>query len=112
MKKCHHQTKCQITIAIKEMVDYDRYGSVVINNNKIIRFIEKKKTKKGMINGGVYLLNKNALQTVPAEQFSFEKVILESLDYPLCAFQSDGYFIDIGVADDYEKAQSDFSHEK
>ena len=51
----------------------------------------------------VYILN-------PSERFSFETDILQQRvrDCLLTGYASDGYFIDIGIPEDYEKADTDF----
>lgn len=105
----HKKSLCDITLAVKRMYSYNRYGSVVVKNNRIIRFDEKKKTEKGIINGGIYIINKGILNDVKIEKFSFEKNILESNNYSMCAYESKGYFIDIGIPDDYYRAQEEFS---
>ena len=49
-----------ICVALKPMKNFDRYGSVDIDNNSYISaFNEKKFTSNGLINGGVYLIKKN-----------------------------------------------------
>lgn len=112
MKKTHKNTPNDITVAVKLMKNYNRYGSVIIEGNRIIKFIEKQKTKTGTINCGVYLLNKDIFDSINENQFSFEEFVLESLHYSMNAYESDGYFIDIGVPEDYYKAQKDFSNER
>ena len=100
-------------IAIKPMRDFDRYGTVLLQNNKIIAFQEKKRMKEGLINGGIYLLNKNTLNHFYLElNFSFEKEFLEKELGRLFAFVSDTYFIDIGIPEDYEKAQQYFCNNR
>lgn len=99
-------------LALKPMRDFERYGSVLLNDqNEILAFNEKQFQKEGLINGGVYLLNKaNAhLESFP-EKFSFENEFLEpeAQNHGLQGFTSDGYFIDIGIPEDYYKAQEDF----
>jgi len=99
-------------LALKPMKDFDRYGSVQLNDqNEVIAFNEKQFQKEGLINGGVYLLNKTTsdLASFP-EKFSFEKEFLEpeAHNQSLQGFISDGYFIDIGIPEDYYKAQEDF----
>ena len=94
------------------MKDYDRYGSVQLDQEQdIIAFEEKHFRKEGLINGGVYLLNKGRedLSSFP-EKFSFEKDFLEkeTATKALQGFVSDTYFIDIGIPEDYYKAQDDF----
>lgn len=99
-------------LALKPMQDFERYGSVQLNaENEIIAFNEKQFMKEGLINGGVYLVNKSKarLESFP-EKFSFEKEFLEpeASNHSLQGFVSNGYFIDIGIPEDYYKAQEDF----
>lgn len=109
-----HQIKqADFSIVLRHVEDVSRYGSVKVNDNKkIIKFHEKgKKTGKGLINGGVYLINRRFFEKNPfPEKFSLEKDCLEALVetgqfYGLDCKQ---YFIDIGIPEDYEKAQHDF----
>ena len=72
-------------------------------------FTEKNKASgEGTINGGIYLINKAFLQklTLP-QKFSFEKDLMEKYvsTIPFYAIESDGYFIDIGIPEDYARAQ-------
>ena len=98
-----------VILAIKPMRDFDRYGTVVLEDEKIIAFKEKKKLEKGLINGGVYLLNKNSLDHFNlGAKFSFEQEFLEKKVGSLYALVFDTYFIDIGIPEDYEKVQKDF----
>lgn len=112
MLKFHKYTHGDITIATKIMSNFDRYGTVKKNCDRVVAFEEKKPTSCGIINGGIYLLNKDLLNIVDQESFSFEREILEKHvnDLRVCAFESDGYFIDIGVPTDYLQAQSDFKN--
>jgi D-glycero-alpha-D-manno-heptose 1-phosphate guanylyltransferase len=108
MMDFHKSKNSMLTVAVKLMNNFDRYGSVVINNDKILKFEEKKKTLEGKINGGIYLVNRSILNSILETSFSFEKRVLEDAGYDIFAYNSDGYFIDIGVPEDYEKAQKDF----
>jgi len=102
------------TIAIKEMIDFERYGSVDIDDqSRIISFREKKFIKRGLINGGFIYLKKYSLNKFDMpEEFSFEKDFLEKRlnEINIFGFLSDNYFIDIGVPLDYAKAQVDFKN--
>lgn len=108
MKVFHNKKKSKLTVAIKVMHDCDRYGTVDIQKDRITKFKEKKKIISGKINGGTYLINKSVFDDFKESSFSFEKLVLESGIVDLYAFESDGYFIDIGVPTDYYKAQEDF----
>ena len=101
MKKFHTENKSILTVAIKEMENFDRYGSLVIKENRIIEFEEKKKKDKGKINGGIYLIKKDLLSRVEKENFSFEKEVLEDKKIEKHSYESEGYFIDIGIPEDY-----------
>jgi D-glycero-alpha-D-manno-heptose 1-phosphate guanylyltransferase len=101
-------------LALKPMKDFERYGSVQMNEaGSITAFEEKQFRSEGLINGGVYLLNKDRehLSAFP-EKFSFEKDFLEpeAGRNSLQGYLSDTYFIDIGIPEDYYKAQDDFSN--
>lgn len=100
------------SVALKEMKDFDRYGVVKIDDDhRIISFEEKQQRAAGLINGGVYIINKEAfLNKGLPERFSFEKEYLEAFvgEGKLYGYKSGSYFIDIGIPQDYEQAQEDF----
>jgi D-glycero-alpha-D-manno-heptose 1-phosphate guanylyltransferase len=98
-----------LTVALKEMHHFDRYGTVLVNDAGVITgFREKRPMERGLINGGVYLLDRAlfALKPLPPV-FSFEREILEG-EYLRARFHAvtfDGYFIDIGIPEDYARAE-------
>lgn len=108
----HKRKNSEISIALKPMSDFDRYGNVETNkNDKIIAFNEKQPCHKGQINGGIYLINRGLnLVNVGKEKFSFETDVLQQLAgiSEIYGFSSSGYFIDIGIPADYSKANIDF----
>ena len=105
----HIKNKSDLTIAIKEMNDFDRYGTVELEQERIIKFNEKEPRSTGYINGGIYVLNKDILNDFKLEKFSFEKDFMEKSvsEIFINGFKSNDYFIDIGIPDDYYKAQKD-----
>lgn len=107
----HIENKADISLALKPMSDFDRYGAVELQNNKIIRFNEKSYCKSGLINGGVYLINKSLMDVLDLpDKFSFEKDVLENtkLNLSILGYESDSYFIDIGIPSDFAQANIDF----
>lgn len=112
MQDYHIQHCADITVAKKLMHNFDRYGTVECLNKRIIKFHEKKLTESGYINGGVYLLKKDVLACIKNQQFSFELDIMGKMltDLNIYAYKSKGYFIDIGIPEDYHKAQVDFKN--
>lgn len=106
-----NSTDC--TIALKKMEKADRYGLVQMNQeNFITSFEEKKLNTSGYINGGVYCIYRNSFLNIPFEKkFSFEKEYLEKMitERDFYGFVQDRYFIDIGIPEDYAKAQQELS---
>jgi D-glycero-alpha-D-manno-heptose 1-phosphate guanylyltransferase len=111
LENCHLQKKAHCSVALKPMQDCSRYGTVELNpNDSIAAFREKSVSSTGLINGGVYLLNRVAfLKEKFPMYFSFEKEYLAKyLDTHLIAGQvQDTYFIDIGIPEDYMRAQDE-----
>ena len=99
------------TLALKPMQKADRYGLVKINEaEQITGFEEKKENGSGLINGGVYCIYRNSFLNIPFEQkFSFEKDYLEKFisERDMYGFVQDKYFIDIGIPEDYTRAQTE-----
>ncbi len=105
----HHTNKKPISIALKKMEEFERYGTVDINQNSIVKFNEKMYCRKGLINGGIYIISKKWLEgkNYPAK-FSFEKDTLEKnvSENSLGGKVFEDIFIDIGIPEDYAKATS------
>ena len=109
----HFENKSLLTIALQKIDDVSRYGSVVIDETgRIKAFTEKNEVKgKGLINGGIYLVNDKLFSNLGLpDKFSFEKEVLEKqynkLNFYGLSYNS--YFIDIGVPEDYSRAQLEF----
>ncbi len=113
LSNMHESLSSDCTLALKPMRNFDRYGVVEINaDNRITSFREKQFFFQGLINGGLYALNKaQFLQMGFPEKFSFEKDYLES-NYnskAIHALIQDAYFIDIGIPEDFKKAQNELA---
>lgn len=117
--KCHADTLLQLhqsrnadcTLCLKPMHEFDRYGTVSIEQDgRIIRFSEKEHCTEGLINAGVYCLSrKNFLEQDFPEKFSFEQDYLSAQvqKQRFYGMVQDAYFIDIGIPEDYARAQEE-----
>lgn len=109
-----HQLKAsECTLSLKPMTNFDRYGVVELNADQSVKhFHEKKFYPAGTINGGVYALDKERfIKKDFPEKFSFEKDYLEK-EYKkgnLFGIVQEGYFIDIGIPEDFERAQGELA---
>lgn len=112
----HKANRADISVALKPMIDFDRYGSVTLNNQqRIVSFNEKQYCAQGLINGGIYVVNTELLKKIDLpEIFSFEKDIMESYINQLGIYGlvQDNYFIDIGIPSDFEIANKDFTNSR
>lgn len=109
----HAANKADCTLSLKPMQNFDRYGVVTLNSDASVHsFKEKQHYAEGLINGGMYVLNapKFLQEHLPAK-FSFEKDYLEKLytDRRMFGIVQDAYFIDIGIPEDYERAQRELA---
>jgi D-glycero-alpha-D-manno-heptose 1-phosphate guanylyltransferase len=115
----HLERKALATIATPQVRDTLRYGSVELDERgRVVAFREKgSKTQapdasgsSEMINGGVYVLSRQCLAGVrPKCEVSFEREVLPNLiaTKRVFGFRTNGYFLDIGVESDYNRAQTE-----
>jgi len=94
-------------MAIKKMYEFERYGTVTIVKDQVVSFNEKQPVKEGWINTGVYLIRKELLTTGFPDKFSFETDFMEAYVSKISfgVVQTSGFFIDIGIPEDYALAQ-------
>lgn len=109
----HEKEDTDITICLRHIDNAARYGTVLLNGDRIIHFNEKTElAEEGDINAGIYLFNTNCFikENLP-EVFSIEKDFFEKQieNFKIRGFVSSAYFIDIGIPDDYKRAQHDFA---
>jgi D-glycero-alpha-D-manno-heptose 1-phosphate guanylyltransferase len=107
----HIFNEAHCTLSLKPMQNFNRYGVVELNeDNSIKNFKEKQQYEEGLINGGLYVLNtKKFLSEYLPLKFSFEKDYLEALytKRKMFGVVQDAYFIDIGIPEDYARAQTE-----
>lgn len=96
-----------LVIAVKRLREFSRYGTVRVEDGQITGFAEKQPCAEGLINGGIYWMERGLLENIPEEKFSFEQQVLEAQydRISMMAYESEGYFIDIGIPEDYALAQ-------
>ena len=109
----HVNHKSSFSLALRQVDDTSRYGAVSIDNNgRIVGFAEKQTSGlPGYINAGVYLISKKYfLDFSLPEKFSLEKDFLEKeyVNEYFYGFTCSDYFIDIGIPEDYNRAQTEF----
>jgi D-glycero-alpha-D-manno-heptose 1-phosphate guanylyltransferase len=111
MWNAHISRGAGATIALAQVPDTSRYGSVEVNENGWVTSFHEKSGEPcpGFINGGVYLFEPSVMDSIlDGHRVSLEREVLPAqLSRGLLAFRSAGYFIDIGVPHDLVRAQSE-----
>lgn len=109
--RAHERMLGGATLALKEMFDFDRYGTVDLGvDGRVLGFREKAPCVRGLINAGVYALDRGYLdgRGLP-ERFSLEKDVFEAQAGPQGSLRAAVYdvpFLDIGIPEDYARAEA------
>lgn len=110
MLRFHAAQAAAMTMAVTHRDNIARYGGVLVTNGRITGFEEKGQTGPGWINAGAYVIDRDL--SWPAhlpEKFSFETDFLgpQILSLAPAAYEVNGFFLDIGVPEDLDRAQTE-----
>jgi D-glycero-alpha-D-manno-heptose 1-phosphate guanylyltransferase len=112
MLDAHRQARTSLSVAVCSVPDVSRYGALELEAGHLHGFHEKGRSGPGLINAGVYLLASDILRQIPTSvPFSFEQQLLVPRVQELrpLAFLTAGRFIDIGIPEDFARAQQMFA---
>ena len=93
-------------MALRRVADTSRYGVATLQGDQVVGFSERGDSAPGLINGGIYLLHRRILSSLP-EEGSLEREVLPGL----CAQGEvrgrihQGFFLDIGIPEALALAQ-------
>jgi D,D-heptose 1,7-bisphosphate phosphatase len=97
-------------LVVREIPDTSRYGTVTLVGDQVTAFHERPEhahgASPGLINAGIYALDKRILSTLQ-DTCSLERDVLPKLarDAKVRATQAAGWFVDIGIPDDLAHAR-------
>jgi mannose-1-phosphate guanylyltransferase len=101
------------TIVLVQVTDPSRYGAAELDwEGRITRFVEKPepgRAPSNLINAGIYILEPEVLEYIPpGRKVSFETEVFPKLaeERKLYGFESHGFWMDIGIPEDYLKANA------
>jgi len=112
MMVAHSQAHAVFSMAVAQQPDIARYGGVVVEDGRVRGFEEKSRSGPGWINAGVYALRRDlAWPAGLADKFSFERDFMMPQVAQLAplAFPVEGFFLDIGVPEDLDRAQTELA---
>lgn len=95
-------------VALREVEDSGRYGSVTTSGNLITSFAEKREGAGiGLINGGIYAFRRDPLFKLVQPRSSLERDVLPQIagEGRLLGSETKGFFIDIGLPETFAEAQ-------
>lgn len=96
-------------VALRRVEDAARYGAVRLEGERIRAFAERpEQGGEGLINGGIYWMDRRILDHIPAGPCSLERDVLPGLAErgELAGRCYDGAFIDIGIPQDLARADA------
>lgn len=104
----HKSRRSLIAVAAVEVADASRFGSLRVGPNDAIQaFVEKDGiSSPALVNGGVYVFSRKMLALAPATASSLEKDVFPALlSRGMYAMPTRGFFIDIGIPEEYQRLQ-------
>jgi D-glycero-alpha-D-manno-heptose 1-phosphate guanylyltransferase len=108
----HASEGATVTLAVVDRDDVSRYGGVTVEGERVVGFEEKGRSGPGWISAGTYVLARN-LAWPPAlpEKFSIEHdfFVPEVARLRPAAYKVDGFFLDIGIPEDLDRAQTELA---
>lgn len=99
-------------IVARQVTDTARFGRLLVQDDLVRGFTEKGVSGPGLINGGCYVFDRKQLDHFELNQpFSLEADFLAHAvqTMPVNVFVTGGHFIDIGVPEDYQRAQTELA---
>lgn len=113
LEDCLRKNHLDMAIVLRCVPDVSRYGKVEMKDGLLTSFNEKnQEIKAGMINGGIYLMKRELLDSIPEGQVSLENEMIPKWlreQRRIGGLVNEGYFIDIGIPEDYYKFQKDIA---
>jgi D-glycero-D-manno-heptose 1,7-bisphosphate phosphatase len=96
-----------MVMALRSLATDTRYGRVRMNGEQVVSFHASMEGGDGPINGGVYCLDRRIVEQIPGGRISLESEVFPEIARAgrICGRLFDEYFIDIGVLEDFARAQ-------
>lgn len=107
----HNTNTSVMTIGCSNYTSKVPYGVIETDGVKVTRILEKP-TYSYRVSGGIYVLNHQLLELIPANRYFditdlMEEIIVQKKD--IAAFPIEEYWLDIGMPNDFLKANEDYN---
>ncbi|MEQ2425607.1 nucleotidyltransferase family protein [Enterocloster hominis (ex Hitch et al. 2024)] len=112
LKRLQDSLDLDMALVLREVPDVSRYGQAILDEKGFLTAFNEKteETRMGTINGGIYLMRRSLMDTIPEGKVSLENDMIPKWlreGKGLGGFVNDGYFIDIGIPEAYRQFQED-----
>ena len=96
-----------LVLAVRPVPDRARYGSVVVQGNRILGLEEKGPSGPGLVNAGVYVARRDlpSRRPMPAAFGLEAELLARPAGLDLRAHRTEATFLDIGTPEDFARAQ-------
>ncbi|WP_213770065.1 HAD-IIIA family hydrolase [Bradyrhizobium sp. dw_78] len=100
-----------VHMALRADVAGDRYGRVVLDNGMIRAFIAPGQGAAGPVNAGIYVIDRSIITEIKQLPASLEQDVFPALAArgAMSGTAYRGYFIDIGIPEDFARADSELN---
>lgn len=108
----HLEAGASLTVATYRRFEKVDFGVLEVSSGGDVTGFREKPIHSLCVSMGIYVFSRSVLDLVPAgTAFGFDDLmhLLLKRGDRVCAYPYDGYWLDIGRPDDYEKAQQDIS---
>jgi len=112
MYRYHKERKAIATLAAYQREVKIDLGVIDIDDDDWVKDYIEKPTYKYSVSTGVYIFEPQVLDFItPDQRLDLPELVLRLIDqgHPVNVYRFDGYWLDIGRHDDYEKANDQFS---
>lgn len=106
------RAEADVVLILKQVPDTARYGRVnLLPSGRVRSFSEKGVGGPGLINAGLFWLRAEILTAIPHAVFSIEQDVMMAhlQEHAIYGLTTDGYFIDMGIPEDLERARQDLA---
>lgn len=107
----HNGHKAVATMCVQDYHFEVPYGVIKINQHRLLG-LDEKPVHRFFVNAGIYVLDPTVLDIIPAQEyFDMTELFTRLIDrnFETVAFPIREYWMDIGRAEDYKKANGDYS---
>lgn len=107
----HRDRAAAITVCVREHEFQVPFGVVQMDSDRIVA-LEEKPLRRSLVSAGIYVLDPDVVRSVPADQeLDMPSLVTAwiSRERGVSAFPIHEYWLDIGRADDLQRANLDYS---